>query len=551
MRTTLVLIAALVVAAQDGPAPKAIDAAIKKVTVYPDRALVTREARVDVAAGSTLLELKGLPVGMQSDSVRVKLGGLEGVRLGGVDVRTYQIERAQGEKVRELTDQKEKLEMKIGEINDRLAALASKREFIAALKATAAREGAEGVTKEKPQIDDWKKLAAFVEESLVEIAAAVRESQRASVEQANKHRVVSDELAKLTGAGALTKKNVVARVEAERPGAVTLEISYLVLGAGWVPSYDIHADPDRGEVKIHYYGEILQGTEEDWKDVELSLSTAHPARSATMPELEATLVSSLPRPSKFDAVQSSSNLYGNALQRNVQELDQIMRQQRLWIDANNDAPSAAVISVGFAPQTSSHVFRIRAPVRLPSDESPHKVTIASGTFKADFARVSTPKLSPHVYRKSKIVNSNDFPFMPGNLNIFVGNDFIGASAMEMVSPREAFEVYVGVDEAFKIVRTLESKRVEAGTLQKAFYTYRIKIENFKSAKTAVTILDQVPVSRDSDVEVMIDPETTAPATPDKDGKLTWTVDVEPGKPAEIRLSYRVYFPANRPVFGLD
>lgn len=547
MRKTLALIATMLVAFQEGAVPKGIDAPVKKVTVYPDRALVTREAKADVAAGSTLLELKDLPAGIQSDSVRVKISGPAGVRLSGVDVTTYQIERLQGEKVRELTDQREKLEMKIGEINDRLAALASKREFILALKAAAASEGAEGVTKEKPQIDDWKKLATFVEESLVEIAGAVRESQRASAEQANRLRVVLAELAKLTGAGALTKKKIVARVDSERAGAVTLGISYLVLGAGWVPSYDIHADPDRGEVTIHYYGEILQGTEEDWKDVELSLSTAHPARSAAMPELLANFVSSLDRPMKL-ASGSSDGLYGNGLQRDVQNLDRIIRAQRSWIEINHDAPLAAAIAM---PQTSSHVFRIRAPVHLPSDESPHKVTIAASTFKATYERVSTPKLSPHVYRKSKVVNANDFPFMPGNLNIFVGNDFIGASCLEMVSPGEAFEVFVGVDEAFKVVRTLESKRIEAGTLQKAFYTYTIKVETFKSAKSSVTILDQVPVSRDSDVEVMIDPETTAKATPDKDGKLTWTVDVEPGKPAEIRLSYRVYFPANRPVFGLD
>ena len=191
-------------------------------------------------------------------------------------------------------------------------------------------------------------------------------------------------------------------------------------------------------------------------------------------------------------------------------------------------------------QLSSHVFHIATAETIPSDESPHKVIIAVTKFKSEFERVSTPKLSPHVYLRTEIENRNDFPYMPGDMHIFRGNHFIGSSAVEMVAPREKFQVFVGVDEGLKIVRTLVSKRVEAGAMTKVYYDFSIKVENFKSKKAKVTVIDQIPVARDSDVDVLVEPETTKPTRKDKDGKMVWELEIDAGKSKTIRWIWGNY-----------
>jgi uncharacterized protein (TIGR02231 family) len=197
------------------------------------------------------------------------------------------------------------------------------------------------------------------------------------------------------------------------------------------------------------------------------------------------------------------------------------------------------------------VFRIKTLETVPSDGSPHKVMIAASTFKCGVDRVATPKLSAHMFLKTQIHNTSDFPYMPGDMNIFLENNFIGSGAIEMVSPGERFEVFLGADEGIKVTRRLENKRVEAGTLQKAHYVYAIKVENFKNKAVKLSVIDQLPISRDSDVEVIPDPDLTSPTSKTTEGRLTWELEIEPGKSKEIKLGYRVYYPANKPVHGLE
>ena len=53
--------ALLILLAGQEPAPKPGDSRIRRVTVYPDRALVVREAAVQAPAGVSLFEVRDLP----------------------------------------------------------------------------------------------------------------------------------------------------------------------------------------------------------------------------------------------------------------------------------------------------------------------------------------------------------------------------------------------------------------------------------------------------------------------------------------------------------
>jgi uncharacterized protein (TIGR02231 family) len=544
MRTLLVLAGLAAVArAQEAPRPRETPSEIRRVTVYPDRALVTREGKLDVPAGTSVFEFANLPAGVDSESVRARVPGNDGVKLRGVEVKTYQVEKVAGDALKALTDRREKLGEDVLGVTDRLAALASRREFILSLKAAASRDAAAEIVKEKPKIDDWKTLGAFVEESLVEIARKVREAEREKRDLEAKQRVAADEIARLTSGSTLSRKKILLTFDAEQAAAAAVEVSYLILGTGWVPFYDIHADVERGEVMVVYYGQILQATGEDWRQAEISLSTAHPAKSASMPELRADVVgvSAIAQVVQHKGGQA---FYGNELQRNWSDLNRIIMAQQ---DAILNKQELVALNI-MASQISSHVFRIRLPQSVPSDGSPHRVTIAESRLKATFERVTTPKLSPHVYLKSRLKNGSDFPYMPGEMNLFLGNDFVGTSGVELVSPGEEFEVFLSADETVKVTRKLESKRFEAGTLQKVHYTYSIRVENFKTKAVTVSVIDQLPISRDSDIEVLAERDMTPPTSRDNEGKLTWRLDLAPGESKEIRLSYRVYVPAAKSAY---
>jgi uncharacterized protein (TIGR02231 family) len=520
---------------------------IRKVTLYPDRALITREDKLQIPAGTATFTLRDLPAGVLSDSVRARLADGTPARLRGLEVKTYTVSVVVGERAKALSADRGKLLDQLQSVQDRLTAIATRRDFILSIKAAVGQEVSAAILREKPRIEDLKGTAAFIEDSLLEISEKARQAEKDKRDAGAQLRLLDEELARITGGAPLTKLSVAVTVESPQATAATLEISYVAVGTGWVPFYDVRASVERGEATILYYGQILQATGEDWNQVELSLSTAHPARSAKMPDLKAFEVGGPPGKADLQMAQGQFN----KLQRNWEQLGGVVKQQYEAVYVRRDFKSLELPPEVCEPQSSTYVFRIKSPETIPSDGSPHKVTIASSVFKCGVERVATPKLSPHVYLKTQIHNTSEFPYMPGDMNIFLENDFIGSGAVEMVSPGEKFEIFLGADEGVKVTRRLESRKVEAGTLQKAHTVYSIKVENFKGKPVRLSVIDQLPVSRDSDVEVITDPDLSPPSSRNSEGRLTWDLEIEAGKSAEIRLGYRVYFPANKPVHGLE
>jgi len=83
----LVLLPALLAApGAHAAALEAKSSRIVEVTVYPDRAEVVREVRVELPAGDSSVELADIPFAVEPDSLRVSAKGVSAV-LGAVEIR--------------------------------------------------------------------------------------------------------------------------------------------------------------------------------------------------------------------------------------------------------------------------------------------------------------------------------------------------------------------------------------------------------------------------------------------------------------------------------
>ena len=60
---------------------------IDRVTVFPDAAVVSRAAPLDLPAGASTLALRGLPGTLDAASIRVEGEGRSVFTIGGIDVR--------------------------------------------------------------------------------------------------------------------------------------------------------------------------------------------------------------------------------------------------------------------------------------------------------------------------------------------------------------------------------------------------------------------------------------------------------------------------------
>jgi uncharacterized protein (TIGR02231 family) len=81
-----------------------------------------------------------------------------------------------------------------------------------------------------------------------------------------------------------TYSQLLIRLECSKSQEFTVPFSYLVSTAGWEPLYDFRVSDISKPLKVIYQANIFQTTGEDWKAVNLSLSSANPSLNGELTE---------------------------------------------------------------------------------------------------------------------------------------------------------------------------------------------------------------------------------------------------------------------------
>jgi len=296
---------------------------------------------------------------------------------------------------------------------------------------------------------------------------------------------------------------------------VELELSYVVMGAAWQAAYDVRVQSENDQLDLTYYGIITNNSQDDLNDAPLALSTAQPSVGGAPPELT----------TKFVGFRQASHYYP---QSNAWGSHGVV-QQRLY-QADNISPWAndAIASADFASggdmeddedkmqvmtsevQESSICtsFTIPRKTTILSDNKPHKVTIRMIQLTARFVYTIIPKLSTHAYLKANIKNTSEsYPFLPGDMNVFMDGNFVTKSHIKAVSPQESFAIFLGIDDAIKVTYPpgVFFKDTQ-GLLRKSNLRttkHTITIKNTKSKNITVVVFDQLPKSNDGAIKVKL------------------------------------------------
>jgi uncharacterized protein (TIGR02231 family) len=103
---------------------------ITEVTVYADRAQVTRTTEVNLPAGKSRAALANLPVNLLDDSVRAAGQGTEPVTIQDVEARCIVHERVRNEKAAALESELETLRDQQASLDARQRVLDQQREYL-------------------------------------------------------------------------------------------------------------------------------------------------------------------------------------------------------------------------------------------------------------------------------------------------------------------------------------------------------------------------------------------------------------------------------------
>ncbi|CCA74224.1 hypothetical protein PIIN_08177 [Serendipita indica DSM 11827] len=315
-------------------------------------------------------------------------------------------------------------------------------------------------------------------------------------------------------------------VRTTRDGPAEICLKYLVSNASWTPLYDLRAaiGPTKTSISLQYRATIVQRTGEDWKDVELTLSTASPQLGSEIPKLTPQWLNPIVpqrmmRKSKGIGFGSSSaQMEYAALSAPMAAGSSGYRDRERARSAYLDTEAAFAVPEALAVEgATSTSFIIEGLSTIPSDTDStaqaHKVAIAVVDLTADLEWIAVPKEQPSAFLQARVKNTSQYMFLPGRANIFLDDNFVAKSAIEHVSPNESFSCSLGVDPQVKVTYHPRTKktRSQGGLLSSktttTAYHQKMTIKNTRSAPVKrLLVRDQVPVSGDQRIKVtLLDP----------------------------------------------
>ena len=519
---------------------------ITAVTVFPDRAGVTRQATLTLSKGQHTVALSPLPSGIEPSSLSARGAGEAEVTLYGVRLVTTERETAQDPKVEQLEDGIRDTLRKQQQLRNTKQVLAQEREYLESIHAASSQQIGKDLITKSPSASDAAALLAFLDESMLK---TFERDQKADEELETLGRELDKlqrELSRLTEGRRRQETAVLVELEASKSGSFRLEVSYRVPGVAWEPAYEARASGGSDEVELATAGMVRQQTGEDWTDVLLTLSTARPALAGSMPELEPWFL----RPWEPVAFERKARLMAaSAPARSEMAMGQLQEGAPAEQPAREQEGRVAYATVEAAGP--SVTFRLPRPASVPSDWQPHKVPVASARFPAELAYETTPRRLPYAFLRAKVTNTSEALYLPGTVSVFLDGTFVATSALKQVAPGESFDLYLGVDERVTVERKTLKERVEVsllpglrGKTKSTDYEFLTIIENFTGRRVSVTVFDQVPVSERE--EIVVESVRQEPAAVEKDeekpGVFHWQLDLAPNQKEELRLSYRVKHP---------
>lgn len=550
-----------------------LEAPIKEVTVYADRALVTRCGSIELEAGEHELRVNNLPQFLR-DSLRAAGRGQRGIRILNVDITTAFRSRPPEAEVVALQDELERLVQNQQLLGARQSALNDRRQWLRAL-GEQSRDFAKGLAQGQMKPQDCADFFSFAANQALQDAEAAQNLELELKHVQQEIEAKRRELAQIQGNVLPDRLAAVVTVMLEEAGEFELELSYLVTGASWHPQYDVRVqmkgEKSEGEVELTYVGVVQQSSGERWENIGLALSTARPSQAAVLPELDpwylnvytppapGPLRAARPRIASISGIPGDqyANLASQPMAMSTMAVsDEVAFDEEQEELAQEKVMRTADVAIATVEQTGTALlFRVGRSVDIPSDNSPHKTTIARDGLPCTFDYVSAPLIDEQVHLRATIVNTTERVLLSGAASIFLSSEYVGTTNVKTTAPTEQFKIFLGIDDDIKVKRELIERNVEKGNalqgnIRRITYAYRITVHNYAEAPRRVVIRDHLPVSQHERVKVKVQSVQPTPTERTKLELITWQLPLAVDGEQKIEYRFVVEHPQDVRVIGL-
>jgi len=482
--------------------PTEANADITDVTLYRNRAAITRTTTLDLEAGGHAVFFRDIPASAFLSSVQARVS--DNASLLSVDTSSKPTVVDNSKLVADLITEIEEVEAQLSSNNAQSEAIQLQIEMLKTLIKKATSDKSPPV-----DIEAFDSQMSFIGKRMEELSATKSENAKEKQE-------LKDVLANLKQ----RKRNIstdtryqtdaIVDIGVARACTVEVQLTYLVNNATWSPVYSIRTNAEGNAITIDYDAELSQKTGENWTDVALILSTAQPQQSTTPP---------MPRPWYVDVYAPpppSAEPRGRTTLRSEVSFDaSYMDKAAVGLERDVETASANATVVGGGPAVS---FVLPRKVTVPSNVDDKQTTsVGSIETSAEHYLIAVPMLTDRVFIRSEVTNISDYILLPGRASIFHGSDYVGKTTLSTISPNETFPLDLGIDPSVLATRALVEKVTSStglfGSGIQTVYDYQITISNGNEKPIEIRVFDRIPVSQNEEIEVVLQ-QLTVPLSTD-------------------------------------
>ena len=511
---------------------KRIESKITEVVVFLNRAQVSRVAQARIEPGKTNLVLSGLTAQLDPQSIQVSGKGTFTI-LGISHQKNFMDEFSTPPGIKRLKDSVEfysdqmKIEQNLQEITTREEQLLLNNQKI-------------GGTDSNLTVAELKAMADFYRSRLAEISLQRMKHEKQVGRLQEKIGKLQHQLREQNDLMSRNTSEVIVSLSSKEGGTVALELNYVVSNAGWMPIYDIRATGHPEPVRISYKARVQQRTGEDWRDVKLTLSTGNPALGGNRPDLQPwyiDLYQPMVRSPKYKREAAPTMLDGYVA--------------GVEIETSDDSISLSEYTE--VSQTALNTeFTISLPYTVHSSGVPTVVDVAMHQLAAEYTYYVTPKLDTDAFLVARLGGWEELSLLPGEANVFMDGSFVGKTFINPDNVADSLSVSLGRDKRIVVkydkVKDLTSRRL-IGSSQREAFAFDIRVRNTRDQAITLVIEDQIPVSRNGQIEVSLT-EGGGGRHESATGRLEWHINMKPGEQKTMHYRYEIKYPKDKRLSGL-
>ena len=494
-----------------------IESSIDQVIVYRDGALVRRSSEVQLPSGTSQLVFTGLTRQIYEETLTLRTGR-RSIRLLSINTRlNREGSPAKREKVDSLTVVRQDLEDEITLINADQTNLTRELNLLAANQSLTGSQGVD-LSGLQEAMEYYRERYQTIESRKIETD---KELERLSENLDEVNRKISE----LENEIRRQSNEVVAMIDSPRDQTINLELSYVAYRAGWTPSYDVRYSGPNSSLTLDYKAEIYQDTGEDWDRVNLTISSGQHQRGNTVPDISTEYVDFQPEESamQMDAQRSLNEVIVTAAQTETAPGVSIRTDEQIRFSYEIQEPHSILTGD-------------RAVLPFHREET-----------DVDIDHITVPKLNSGVFLVAEIDDWESLHLIDGEASLFMNGSFTGKSRIKTEVFEESLRLSLGQNDFILAernrVRDVTSRNF-FGNRTRENHGWEIVLRNTGSEPVSVTVKDQIPVSRQSDISVELT-ERSGATFNENTGILEWDINLDPGQTQSIPFSYRIEYPRDR------